>query len=62
MFRMTWGTQVLLMAAVILLVMPNGAAAFGAGNIPSIGSHLGSEICHIGILNYSDSLTADSRG
>ena len=43
MFRMTWGAQVLLMAAVVLLLMPNGAAAFGAGNIPSIGSYCTSE-------------------
>lgn len=34
-FRIGWHTT-LLVSAVVLLVLPNGASAFGAGNIPSI--------------------------
>jgi hypothetical protein len=47
--RVGWGT-VLLVLGLLLIVFPNGAAAFGAGNIPSIAQVEGHNWRHGGSL------------
>ncbi len=45
--RMRWGS-VLLLACLVLVLMPGQAAAFGAGNIPSIATVEGKNWRHGG--------------
>lgn len=57
-FRIGWGTT-LLVFAIVLVVLPSGASAFGAGNIPSIAQVEGHNWRHGGSLyhhRYSRSL------
>ena len=44
----SFGTSLLLIACTILFVLPAPAAAFGAGNIPSISTIEGSNFRHGG--------------
>lgn len=51
--QVRWGT-VLLVLGIVLVVMPGKAAAFGAGNIPSISQVEGHNWRHGGLYSLRD--------
>lgn len=60
-FRVGWGTT-LLVFAIVLVVLPSGAQAFGAGNIPSIAQVEGHNWRHGGSFIRSEGRTGPNPG